>query len=61
MIIDATYLHIRFRGQVASEGVLIVSGIAQSGHTETSCHLTWRTLRQKPRMPLCLKTLKSVG
>ena len=34
LIIDATYLHIRSRGQVASEGVLIVSGIAQSGHRD---------------------------
>ena len=34
LIIDATYLHIRSRGQVASEGVLIVSGIAESGHRD---------------------------
>ena len=34
LIIDATYLHIRSRGQVASEGVLIVSGIASSGHRD---------------------------
>ena len=34
LIIDATYLHIRSRGQVASEGVLIVSGIAMSGHRD---------------------------
>ena len=34
LIIDATYLHIRSSGQVASEGVLIVSGIAESGHRD---------------------------
>ena len=34
LIIDATYLHIRSRGQVACEGVLIVSGIAESGHRD---------------------------
>ncbi len=34
LIIDATYLHIRSGGQVASEGVLIVSGIAESGHRD---------------------------
>ncbi len=34
LIIDATYLHIRSLGQVASEGVLIVSGIAESGHRD---------------------------
>ncbi len=34
LIIDATYLHIRSRGQVATQGVLIVSGIAQSGHRD---------------------------
>ena len=34
LIIDATYLHIRSRGQVASEGVLIVSGISGSGHRD---------------------------
>ncbi len=31
LIIDATYLYIRSAGQVVSEGVLIVSGIAGSG------------------------------
>ena len=34
LIIDATYLHIRSRGQVASEAVLIVSGISGSGHRD---------------------------
>ena len=34
LIIDATYLHIRSLGQVASEAVLIVSGIAESGHRD---------------------------
>ena len=34
LIIDATYLHIRTRRQVACEGVLIVSGIAGSGHRD---------------------------
>ena len=34
LIIDATYLYIRSGGQVASEGVLIVTGIAESGHRD---------------------------
>ena len=34
LIIDATYLHIRSLGQVVSEAVLIVSGIAMSGHRD---------------------------
>ncbi len=34
LIIDATYLHIRSGGQVATQGVLIVSGIAMSGHRD---------------------------
>ncbi len=34
LIIDATYLYSRSRGQVASEGVLIVTGIAESGHRD---------------------------
>ena len=34
LIIDATYLHIRSLGQVASEAVLIVSGISQTGHRD---------------------------
>ena len=34
LIIDATYLHIRSAGQVATQGVLIVSGIAMSGHRD---------------------------
>ena len=34
LIIDATYLHIRSGGQVVSEGVLIVIGIAESGHRD---------------------------
>ena len=34
LIIDATYLHIRSLGQVSSEAVLIVSGIAESGHRD---------------------------
>ena len=34
LIIDATYLHIRSGGQVASQGVLIVSGISGSGHRD---------------------------
>ena len=34
LIIDATYLHIRSLGQVASEAVLIVSGISGSGHRD---------------------------
>ena len=34
LIIDATYLHIRSSGQVATQGVLIVSGIAGSGHRD---------------------------
>ena len=34
LIIDATYLHIRSGGQVISEGVLIVTGIAMSGHRD---------------------------
>lgn len=34
LIIDATYLHIRSSGQVASEGVLIVSGISEGGHRD---------------------------
>ena len=34
LIIDATYLYIRSGGQVVSEGVLIVTGIAQSGHRD---------------------------
>ena len=38
LIIDATYLHIRSSGQVACEGVLIVSGIAGSGHRDILIH-----------------------
>ena len=34
LIIDATYLYIRSGGHVASEGVLIVTGIAESGHRD---------------------------
>ena len=34
LIIDATYLYIRSGGQVSSEGVLIVIGIAESGHRD---------------------------
>ena len=34
LIIDATYLHVRSGGQVSSEAVLIVSGIAGSGHRD---------------------------
>ena len=34
LIIDATYLYIRSGGQVVSEGVLIVTGIAESGHRD---------------------------
>ena len=34
LIIDATYLYIRSGGQVNSEGVLIVIGIAESGHRD---------------------------
>ena len=34
LIIDATYLHIRSLGQVSSEAVLIVSGVAGSGHRD---------------------------
>ena len=34
LIIDATYLYIRSGGQVVSEGVLIVTGMAESGHRE---------------------------
>jgi len=34
LIIDATYLHIRSGGQVISEGVLIVTGISQTGHRD---------------------------
>ena len=34
LIIDATSLHIRSGGQVATQGVLIVSGIAMSGHRD---------------------------
>ncbi len=34
LIIDATYLYIRSAGQVVSEGVLIVTGIAESGHRD---------------------------
>ncbi|MDE2723137.1 MAG: IS256 family transposase [Gemmatimonadota bacterium] len=34
LIIDAPYLHIRSGGQVASEAVLIVSGISESGHRD---------------------------
>ena len=34
LIIDATYLHIRSLGQVASEAILIVSGISQTGHRD---------------------------
>ena len=37
LIIDATYLHVRSGGQVSSEGVLIVSGIAMSGHRDILC------------------------
>ena len=34
LIIDATYLYIRSGGHVASEGVLIVTGISESGHRD---------------------------
>ena len=34
LIIDATYLYIRSGGQVASQGVLIVTGISGSGHRD---------------------------
>ena len=34
LIIDATYLYIRSGGHVSSEGVLIVIGIAESGHRD---------------------------
>ena len=34
LIIDATYLHIRSSGQVATQAILIVSGIAMSGHRD---------------------------
>ena len=34
LIIDATYLYIRSGGQVVSEGVLIVTGISESGHRD---------------------------
>ncbi len=52
LIIDATYLYIRSGGQVVSEGVLIVTGIAESGHREilsldvahTETEATWTSL-----------------
>ena len=34
LIIDATYLYIRTGGKVVSKGVLIVTGVSQSGHRE---------------------------
>ena len=34
LFIDATYLYIRSGGHVASEGVLIVTGISESGHRD---------------------------
>ena len=52
LIIDATYLYIRSGGQVVSEGVLIVTGISESGHREilsldvahTETEATWTSL-----------------
>ncbi len=52
LIIDATYLYIRTCGKVVSKGVLIVTGIAESGHREilalnvahTETEATWTTL-----------------
>ncbi|MDE2697542.1 MAG: IS256 family transposase [Gemmatimonadota bacterium] len=52
LIIDATYLYIRSGGQVASQGVLIVTGIASSGHRDilsidvahTETEATWTSL-----------------
>ena len=60
LIIAATYLYIRSGGQVVSEGVLIVTGISESGHREilsldvahTETEATWTS---------CLKTLKKRG
>lgn len=60
LIIDATYLYIRTDGKVVSKGVLIVTGVSQSGHREvlalqvahTETEETWTTL---------FKSLKSRG
>lgn len=52
LIIDATYLYIRTGGKVVSKGVLIVTGVSQSGHREvlalqvahSETEATWTTL-----------------
>ena len=60
LIIDATYLHIRSLGQVSSEAVLIVSGVAGSGHRDILSLEVAHTETQATYASL-FKDLKSVG